>query len=275
MADLSISKRGVASITSADVGTSKDVTLAAPVKTGSTFVRATIRDRRRNVFVQQGTIAITDADVGGTKDSSAFTAVDLTAAHVVAQIREKRTDDFRGATVKLQSTTTVRATFNPPAAGDSIDVDFQVIEHKPRRGATVRLLNATTLRIEWDLQLVAGETIDVSWEVVDQDEIGDMLLETQFRLERALAELGENHLQDLVVRDSMRNVIQYRLRTFRTKELTEAATPEISDGSDLEEGEISRRTVTIEIDPYTNDRKTLVSVLDRLMDTPGLTEIEE
>jgi hypothetical protein len=276
MSSLSNIKRGVVSITSADVGTSKDVALPSAVKTGSSFLRYSVRDRRRNVFVQQGTIAITDADVGGTKDSAALaTAVDTTAAQVVATLREKRTDDYRGATVRLQSATVVRATFNPPAAGDTIDVDFQVIEHKPRRAATLRLLNGTTLRAEWDLQLVAGETIDIEYEVVEFDQLADMLLEIDFMQVRALAELGENHLQDLLVRDEMRNLVQYRLRTFQTKAQALAAEPGIPDGDPLEAGEISRRTVYIAVDERTNDRSGLLGVLDQVMETPGITESEE
>lgn len=275
MSDLSLIKRGVETITEADAGTSKDIALAAPVKIGSTLITATIRDRRRNVLRQRVAIAITDADVGGTKDSAALgTAVDTTAAKIITQIREKRTDDHRGATVDFLSSTVVRATFNPPAAGDTINLDVQVVEHKPRRGATIRLLNDETLRIEWDLQLVAGESITVSYEVVDLDEIGDMHLESHFRLQRILGELGGNQIQDKILRDEVGNIFQYRVRTFTTKALAEAADKTLPDGQPLEEGEMSRRTVTIDIDIRRNDRTGLISVLDSVLDTPGLT-VEE
>jgi hypothetical protein len=275
MSDLSIAKRGVETITDADVGTSKDLALVAPVKPGSSWLKVTLRDRRRNLLRQRVAIAITDADVGGTKDSAAFNAVDMEASQIVTQIREKRTDDHRGATVDFLSATVVRATFNPPAAGDTINLDVQILEHKPRRGVTIRLLDANTLRIEWDLQLVAGESITISWELVDLDEIADMLLEANFRLQRTLGELGGNQIQDQIVRDDVGNVVEYRSRTFTTKTLAEAATPDIPDGEELEEGEMSRRKVTIDIDIRKNDRKFLISVLDGVMDTPGLTVDEE
>lgn len=274
MADLSMLKRGVVTITSADVGTSKDVALPSPVKTGSSFLTATLSERRRTVFVQQGTIEITDADVGGTKDSAAFTAVDLTAAYVIAQLREKRTDDHRGATVKLQSTTTVRATFNPPAAGDTINVDFQVIDNRARHGATIRLLDEDTLRVEWGAQLVAGEEIVLAYEVVDADPIGDMLLELDFKEKQLLGELGSNQVQDKVLRDDVGNVYQYRVRTFTTKALAQAANKLLDDGQPLEAGEMRRRTVVVDIDIRRNDRKSLTSVVDDVMDTPGIT-VEE
>lgn len=276
MADLSISKRGVETITDADVGTSKDFTLAAPVKPGSSFLSVSVKDRRRNALRQRTTIAITDADVGGTKDSAALgTAVDTAACEIITQIREKRTDDHRGATVDFFSATVLRATFNPPAAGDTINLDIQVIEHKPRRGVTLRLVDEDTLRAEWDAQLVAGESIAISYDLLDLDELGDMLLETQFRAQRILGELGINQIQDGIVRDDFGNVVEYRSRTFTTKELAEAATENIPDGDELEEGEMSRRKVTVDVDIRKNDRKLLISTIERLMDTPGLTVEEE
>lgn len=275
MADLSIAKRGVVTITDADVGTSKDIPLAAPVKPGSTWLKVTMRDRRRNIFRQRVAIAITDADAGGTKDSAAFTAVDTACSEIIVQPREKRTDDHRGATVDFLSSTVVRATFNPPAAGDTINLDVQIIEKKPRRGATVRLLDAETLRVEWDQQLAAGETITASWEAVDFDEVADMLLELLFRSQRTLGELGGNQIQDQIKRDDVGNVIEYRSRTFTTKALAQAATHNLPDGEDLEEGEMSRRKVTVDIDIRRNDRKLLISLLDGVMPTPGLTVEEE
>jgi len=276
MADLSIAKRGVVTITSADVGTSKDIALASPVKPGSSFLSVSIKDRRRNALRQRLAIAITDADVGGTKDSAALgTAVDTTAAEIITQIREKRTDDHRGATVDFFSSTVLRATFNPPAAGDTINLDCQVIEHKPRRGVNLRLIDEDTLRAEWDLQLVTDETITIAYDLLDLDEVAGMLLEIQFRNQRILGELGVNQIQDGIVRDDVGNVIEYRSRTFTTKELAEAATENIPDGDPLEEGEMSRRKVIVDIDIRKNDRKLLISTIEDLMPTPGLTVEEE
>jgi hypothetical protein len=276
MADLSMIKRGSFTITHADVGTSKDIALPSTVKTGSSKIRYEVRDRRRNVSVQRGTISITDADAGPTKDSAAFTAVDMTSAEVkLLGFTEKRdpTGDDHGVRIKLQSTTTVRATWGGAlGAGETIDLDFEVVEHKARRGATLRLLDEGTLRAEWDLQLVDGETITYEWEVIDFDQLADMILEVDFKTQRILGELGSNQIQDLPVRDDMRNLVGYRVRTFQTKEDAEAATIDIPDGDPLEEGEMHRRKVVVDIDIRTNDRKSLVSLLDRLMDTPGITE---
>ena len=279
MSNLAILKRGVATITDADVGTFKDIALPAPVKTGSSFLKATVRDRRRNTSVQRGTISITDADVGNFKDSAALTAVDMTCSEVrLLGFLEKRdpTGQYHGALVALQSATAVRASWGGTiAAGETLSVGFEVVEHKSRRGATIRLLDEDTVRIEWDLQLVAGETITLSYEVVDLDEIGDMLLEAQFRAQRILGELGINMIQDLLVRDEMRNLTQYRVRTFLTKADALAAVEGIPDGSPLEDGEISRRTVSVDVDVRTNDRTFLISVLDSVLDTPDLTPEEE
>lgn len=271
MASYNLVKRGVETITDADVGTSKDVALASPVKTPSSFVTAVVRQLRHAVKVQRGQIAVTEAATSPA--NAAITAVDLARSHVVASVREKRAGGS-GASVKLSAADQVRLEWlgGALAAGEDIVAEFEVVEQLPaRRGATARLLDADTVRIEWDAQLTAGESIVVAWEVYDLDEIGDELLEILFREQRILGELGINMLQDLIVRDDVGNVVQYRVRTFSTKAFAEAATTDIADGSDLEEGELSRRTVTVDVDIRKNDRKLLSSVLDKLMDTPGLT----
>ncbi len=271
MSTYSLVQRGVISVTSADVGTTKDATLSSAVKTGSTFVHATVRDRRRDVFVQSGTIAITDADVS-PKDSAALgTAVDTAAAYVLATIREKRTNNFYGATVKLQSSTLVRATFGTVAAGDTIDVDFQVVEHKARRGVTVRLADASTVRAEWDTQLAAGETIDIAYEVYDIESVGDDLKEILFRLQRLLAIGGEYSIQDLMTYDQAGNPASYRVRTFDDADSLEAATIDIAVDSELEDGELSRHLVTLDWSTARNRPKSIVSELTHILTpTPGV-----
>lgn len=149
------------------------------------------------------------------------------------------------------------------------------LEH---RGAFVRLQSADVLRLYWRGALVedeeaGNETISCDVQLLDFDQIGDMHLETHHRLQRILGELGINMIQDRVKRDDAGNVAQYRIRTFTTKALAQAAT-DVEDGDPLEEGEMSRRTVYVDIDIRRNDRTGLLSLLDRLMDTPGLT-VEE
>ncbi len=271
MSSLTLVRRGVISATSADGAGPKDSDAFSAVKTASSFVVARIRDRRKDVFVQQGTISITDADVGGTKDSSALgTAVDTAAAVVYSTIREKRTDDYRGATVKLQSSTLVRATFNPPASGDTIDVDFQVVEHKARRGATVRLLSTTQVRLEWDGTLTADETIDAAFDVYDLDDMGDELLELDYKLLRLLGFAGENSMQDGLTYDQAGNPITLRIRTFDTKANRLAATEDIPDDDALETGELSRVKSTLTWAVGKNRPSLIVTDLLDSAETPGV-----
>lgn len=271
MSTYSLTQRGAIAVTSADGAGPKDVDFATPVKTGSAFIVARIRDRRRDVFVQQGSIAITDADVGGTKDSAAFTSVDTAAAYVIlAGFREKRTDGYSGVSIKLQSDTTVRATFNPPAAGDTIDLEFQVVEHKARRGATLRLLDANTLRLEWDGALAAGETIDCTYEVWDIENLGDDIKELLFRLQKILGIQGENTIQDLQTYDNAGNPTSFRVRVFDTKDDAEAATVDLPEGDGLEDGELSRFKTTLEWVKGRNRPVSILSVRTHLLATPDV-----
>lgn len=277
MASLNTSKHGVEVITSAsdlnDDNLSLDIALAAPIKTGSSRLVQAVREVRKRVKVQRGSFAITDASVSPL--TAAIAEVDMEASEVVGvTIDENRTGTKQGATVVLTDVDEVTCAF-AVAAGDTVSVKFQVKETLKELGATARILDENTLRVEWDRELETGEKIVLAWELVDLDEIGDMLLEAHFRLQRVLGELGVNQIQDGIGRDDVGNVIEYRSRTFTTKELAEAATEDIPDGDELEAGEMSRRKVTVDIDIRKNDRKLLISLLDRVMDTPDLTVDEE
>jgi hypothetical protein len=148
------------------------------------------------------------------------------------------------------------------------------LEH---RGAFVTLVGVSTLRLYWRGALAtdaeAGpEKISVGVQLLDLNELGNSFLEVLFRLQRILGELGNNQIQDLLVRDDPGNVTQYRVRVFDTKANAQAATKNLPDGSPLEAGELSRRTVVVQIDVRKNDRTSLTGVQDLILTpTPGVS----
>lgn len=270
MANYSIAQHGTKAITSSDTSPLA-VTLPSEVKLGSSIVIPSVRDSRKAVKVQRGSIAITDGDVGNTKDAT-ITAVVMEQAHVQATWRENRAGNARGATVKLQSTTAVRATWpGTLAGGETVDVDFEVIERLPaRRAATVRITDTDELTITWDGTLEAGETIDVAYTVLDLDDVGDDLLEILFRCQRILAYLGENLVTDVMQFDDAGNVIACRVRIFDTKAHAENCTFDLPEGSPLETGELARANLEQDIDKSTNNRVSLLRTLSQVIDTPGV-----
>lgn len=268
MSDYSLVQRGLISATSTDGAGPKDFTLPSAVKLASSFVVGFVRDRRRNTFVQRGQIAAVNPDTS-PKDSAAFTAVDTVASHVTATWKENRAGNARGATLKLLSSTQVRMEWDGVlAAAETLTGEFEVVEHKPRRAAFLRILNATTVRMEWDGTLAVGETIEAHFEVFDMENLGDDVKELLFRLQRMLAYLGENLLQDLIIFDDAGNMVSYRLRAFNSKVNAEAAT--VDTPGALETGELARQTVTQDINFARNDRLSLVRVITDLLATPGV-----
>lgn len=248
----------------------KDVDLVTPIKPGSSQLVASIRDRRRNVSVQRGSTALTDADTS-PKDVT-ITAVDVDASEVKATWRENRAGNARGATVKLLNSTTVRISWpGTLAPAETLDVDWEVAESKSYRGATIRLIDEDTLRVTWDGTLAAGETIDIAYEIWDADDIGDQLLEILFREQRMLAYLGENLVTDQLDYDDAGNVVQCRLRIFGSKADAENCTFDLPTGSGLEDGELARAQVVQEIDKSTNNRTALVRTLEQVVSTPGVS----
>lgn len=274
MSNLTIVRRGIAHADSSVGGgiSPLDVAITA-VKPGSAFLANTsIKQRRKDVFIQNGTINITNSDAGPTKDSAALgTAVDMASAYVIPSIREKRTDGYQGVSLKLQSTTVVRATFHQPAAGDSIDADFTVVEAKSYKGATLRLLDATHVRLEWDGTLVAGESIDAQFDVCDLDDIGDQLLETDFKGLRLLAFFGENSIEDGLTYDNAGNPITVRLRTFDNNADAAAAVKDVPDGDPMATGELSRVKSTLSWDTGRNRPSLIRTVLLAVAATPGIS----
>lgn len=247
----------------------KDVTLASSIKPGSAQLHAVIRDRRQDCLVQRGSVAITDADTS-PKDV-AITAVDPECTRLHSTHQEDRAGDARGVTVVLLDEDTVRITWpGTLAPGETVDVTYEVVESRPRRGATARILDANTVRVEWDGTLADGETIDVAWEVWDIAPLGDDIKEILFRLLRVLGYLGENCRQDLLQYDDAGNVVRYRLRIFDSREHAEASDLDLPEGSGLQDGELARAVVTQDIDAGKNDRIDLMQVLDTVIATPGV-----
>ena len=272
MSTYSLVKRGVISLTSADAGTSKDVDLASAVKTGSAFITATVKSNRKPVKIQHGQIAATEAAT--SPQNAAITAVaDLALAHVVATTREKRAGGI-GVSVKLSATNQVRAEWlgGALAAGEDIVVEFSVIERLlSRQGATIRLLDEDTVRAEWDTALESGETITISYEVYDLENLGDDLKEILFRLQKILGIQGENSIQDLQTYDNPGNPTSFRVRVFDSEASAEDATIDLPEGGALEAGELSRYKVTLDWDGGRNRPKSILSVRTHLLTpTPGV-----
>lgn len=266
-------QRGVISITDADTSPKK-VALGTAAKLGSSFVITSVRDKRRRFAVQRGAISVVNPDT--SPNSAAITAVVLANSELRnLGIRDDRAGNARGASLKLASTTSVELAWDGViAASETIDAEFEVVEHREEQGATVRLIDeASVIKVEvsWDGTLVSGETIDVSYEVFDLENFGDDMKEVLFRLQGILGYLGENLIQDLITHDQGGNLTQYRMRLFDTKANTEAATPDIVLGSPLETGEIRRVLITQTIVKRKNVRAGLRKTLELVLSpTPGV-----
>jgi hypothetical protein len=272
VSDYSLVKRGVISLTDADVGTSKDVALSGEVKTGSTFLTATVRAVRKTVKIQHGQIAATETDT--SPQNAAITAVaDLARAYVVATTRESRAGGS-GVSVKLSDVDEVRAEWLGGAlgGGEDIVVEFSVIEHLlTRPPATIRLLDEDTVRVEWDAQLEEGESIVVAYEAFDVEGLGDDLKEILFRLQKILGIQGENSIQDLQLYDGAGNPTSFRVRVFDSESSVDDATVNLPEGDALESGELSRYKVTLDWAANRNRPTSIVSVRTHLLTpTPGV-----
>jgi len=145
-----------------------------------------------------------------------------------------------------------------------------VIEAKAYKGATVRLLSTTQVRLEWDGTLTTGETIDAAFDVFDLDAVGNELLELDFKLLRLLGFKGENSIEDGLTYDERHNPITVRVRTFDTQAHALLATADIPDGDPLETGELSRIKNTITWDKAKNRPALMVSLLLDEAPTPGV-----
>ncbi len=268
MSTYALVQRGVAHADSSVGGgvSPLDITISSPIKLGSTVRITNLRDRRNDSSVQRGSVSLTSSSTSPT--DVAITSVDVTAAEVAHSLKQKRTNNFTGATVKLLDATHIRIQFDTIASGDTVDIEWEVRERKARRGATLRVLNTTTLRMEWDGTLVAGESIDMSYEVDDYSAAGDDIKEVLFRLQRLLAIGGENSFQDKQLYDQAGNPTTLRIRTFDTLAHCEAATLDTAGG--LETGELSRCTVTLTWPTGKNRPTAIQSVITDLASTPGI-----
>lgn len=271
MSTYNLVQRGVISATSADGAGPKDATLPTAIKTGSAFVVARIKDRRKDAFVQRGTVNLTDADTS-PKIVTFGTAVDLACSELnVVGIKETRASDPNsGVMAVLSSGTGITLTFDALTPGDTLDLSYEVVERKARRSATVRILNSTTVRMEWDGTLTAGETLDAAFDCFDFDNAGDDLKELLFRLQRLLGYMGENLVQDNILNDDAGNMVSFRMRVFDSKTNAEAATLDLPDGQALEAGEVSRIAITQDVNITTADRMSLYKVITDLLSTPGV-----
>jgi len=133
-------QRGVITITSADTSPKK-VTLGSTIKAGSAFVITSVRDKRRRYAVQRGSISVVNPDT--PPNAAVITAVVLASSELRnLGIRDDRAGNARGGTLKLASTTSVELDWDGTiAAGETIDAGFEVIEHREEIGATIRLIN--------------------------------------------------------------------------------------------------------------------------------------
>ncbi len=183
-------------------------------------------------LVQRAEVTITNADGGNFKDFVIPSAVKLGSTFIVSSVMENR-------------------------AGNA-------------RGATVRLEDATHVRVSWPGALAGGESITVSYEVYDLDDVADDLLEILFRMERMLGYLGENTLQDDIEVDDAGNIVSYRIRLFDTEAHAAAATVDI-EGNFPQLGERARIEVSQDVDFDTNDRVSLLRLRTELITTPGVS----
>ena len=275
MSDYSLVQKTVitADETDADGVSPKDFALASPVKVASAFITSSIRDVRKNIFVQR--------DVENFTNASAFpvtvplgTAVDPDSSHIVMSFKDFRgtMPTMRGIYARLTGAgANIEFNAGALAVAETIDVSWEVVQNRQPRLATVRLLDANTVRLEWDGTLVAGEKIVASVEVFDIENLGDSIRELEFRTGMTLNYLGHNLMQDLIVMDKQGNLLSFRLRGFDTEVNLAAATKNIAEVQPLETGERFRTTITQDIRTDRNDRILLLKTLtDLLTPTPGV-----
>lgn len=266
MSTFTILKRGVIQLVNGDVSP-KEIALPSAVRSETALlVAGPIKDRRRDVSVQAARVSLTDASVSPM--DIAITSVDVAATEIALTLREDRADGKSGVTAYLTSATNLRLEF-AIGAGDTVQVAYEVRERKARRGVILRIKDDENLEALWDGTLAAGETIDLAYNVIDFDDVANAILELDYKQLRTLGYLGENQILDQVTRETPGNQVTYRLRVFNSKANAESATLGYT-GDDFETGELSRVDRTIEIDIRNNDRESMIRVLSKLADTPGI-----
>jgi hypothetical protein len=270
----SLVKRGVINLTSADVGTSKDVGLAAAVKTGSAFIVCSVKSNLKPITVRRGTVSAVEPNT--SPQLFGVTAVTaLAQAELRYQICDTRTGDSRGATLELTDVDEVTLKWLGGALSvtEEIVAEYEITEHHlTRRGATLRLLDEDTVRAEWDAQLTTGETISIAYEVYDIEDVGDDLKEILFRMARVLGFQGENSIQDLMNYDQAGNPTTFRVRVFDSEANKDAATVDLPEGDGLQTGELSRYKTTLNWSAGRNRPTSISSSRTHLLTpTPGVS----
>lgn len=262
MSTYSLVQRGVINITSADGVSPKDETLGTSVKTPSSFLTNSVKQVRRTSKITKVVVTAVAADGAGPKDT-VISAVILDRTYLAATILVDRTGTQQSATVDLTTTTNLRLKWaGVLAGGDTVEAVVFIVEQVPNDNVTIRLFDADTIRAEWDGgALLAGESIDISYEVFDIENLGDDIKEGLWRQKRILAFHGENSIEDLIIYDDAGNPVTYRIRTFDSKVNAEAAKIDIPDADPLELGEISRVGVIQDFNVETNDRKSIIMTL--------------
>jgi hypothetical protein len=175
------------------------------------------------------------------------------------------------APIKL-GTATVHATVKESRVPDPVlDLDY--------RGATIRILDVNTLRMEWNGTLAVDpdtggiESISLSYEVFDISVIGDDLKEIIHRCNRLLGFEGENKMQDLVSVDDANRMVSWRVRIFDTQAHALAATPDVPLATPLQTGELSRCYVSQDFSTDGKNNRTLLESNTAPADiavTPGI-----
>lgn len=272
MSDYSLVQRGtIAAVGPLGVAFLDDA-LGSAVKLSSAFVIGYVRSFRGRASVERGTRNLTNAD-SSPVDITITTVDDVDKAEVRISAKWFRPTNLNshGVTARLLNPTTLRLEFAALAATETIDVEWEV--SNTRGGSsdgTLRLLDANTVRMDWDGNLLAGDFVTGQYEVWDIENLGDDIKELLFRGQLVLGHLGENSIQDSIVLDDAGNMVSYRKRIFDSKANAELATPDIPDADALETGELSRVKVTQSIEQANNDRDLMTQVVLLKAPTPGV-----
>ena len=272
MSDYALAQRGVITADETDAAgvSPKVVALASTIKPASSFITSSIRDIRKNIFVQRGVENFVQATVFPVTVVLG-TAVDINSSHVVVTFKDSRvvTPTLRGVQARLTGAG-ANIEFDAAALGaaETMDVSWEVVQNRQPRLATMRIVDADNVELAWDGTLVAGEKITASFDVWDIENLGDDIKELLFRLQRISGYLGENCMQDELTYDDAGNLTKFRLRLFDSKVNAEAATEDTTGG--LETGETARVDISQTIAIDENDRTLLLKVLTDLIATPGV-----
>lgn len=272
MSNANLVKRGIATLGEGDESPF-EITLDAPIRVNTAIlVPGLVRERRKKISKQSGTVTISS---GGTSPNDVtITAVDLASAELKFSFAENRDGNARGVIGKLNTSTQIRFEFYGTVdATENIKINWEVIEHRRHAGAAIRIVDETHLEVLFGGgPLEADEEIEIPWNLVDYDDVMNALLELDFKALRQLGYSGENMIVDKVGRE-FGNQKTYRIRLFDSKESAEAATTDF-DGDEFEAGEIARVSRDVDIDVKNNDRDSMIRLLDKLADTPGIEEEE-